>query len=373
MKKIISAVLSVMLFILAVPNVYADKDHTYEELQKLYDTVANYIFKSENTLQVVLTDEEDKFCSVPMLAAKETLLSQNFSDDDINYAYNGLYDALSMLILIVQRNGNLTSENTLKIISALSQTILDDNYYSLVDRETGDNMRAKAEKVNALISEAPSNEDISGEIQEFYTILYNTAKFKITVCNDYFSALVFTDVNRDAWFYDAVDYVFKNGLFKGTSDTTFEPYSIMTRAMFITVLSRFAYAAPDANETRFNDISYEDYYYSAVAWAEDCGIINWIEGGNFCPNIPITREEMVTCMYNYANYILFDSSEYDMSMADAVTDMDGAAAFSKGALRWAFAVGVISGYGDGTIKPQGTATRAEVAQVFINLQTVLGV
>lgn len=373
MKKLISAILALMLFVLPLKHSFA-ATHTYGDLQKLYDTVANYIFKAEKTLQVVLTDEEDEFCSVPIFAAKENLLSQNYTDADINNAYNGLYDTLSMLILIVQRNGNLTSENTLKIISTLSGTILDENYYSLVDAETGDNMRAKSKKVKDLINnhEGMSEADFASEIQDFYTILYEAAKFKIKVCNAYFSTLVFSDVKRDAWFYDAVNYVYQSGLFKGTSATTFEPYSVMTRAMFITVLSRFAYADLTAYETTFTDVEKGEYYYAPLGWAEECGIISWIEGDEFNPDLPITREEMVTCMYNYADYIKFDSSDYDMSMANRITDLTEAGGYSKEALRWAFAVGVISGYGDETIKPKGTATRAEVAQVFINLQTVLG-
>ncbi|MBO4898283.1 MAG: S-layer homology domain-containing protein [Clostridia bacterium] len=374
MKRIITAILAIMLFATAVPSVSAAA-HTYEDLQKLYDEVANYIFRAEKTLQVVLTDDEDEFCSVPVLAAKKTLLSQNYTDADVNNAYNGLDDALSMLILIVQRNGQLTSQKTLNLIAALSTRILDDNYYSLIDAETGDIIRAKAKRVNDLIKDhsSVSEADFATEIQDFYTVMYDAAKFKITVCNDYFSTIVFTDVNRDAWFYDAVNYVYNNGLFKGTSDTTFEPYSIMTRAMFITVLSRFAYADLEGYETSFADVPADEYYYAPVGWAEGCGILDWINGDAFEPNEPITREEMVTCMYNYAKFIKFDSSDYDMSMADMITDMDEAGEFSESALRWAFSVGVISGYGNGEIKPKGTATRAEVAQVYINLQTVLGV
>ena len=373
MKRIISALLALSLFVTAL-SVSADT-HTYEDLQKLYDEVANYIFRAEKTLQVVLTDDEDEFCSVPILAAKENLLSQNYTDDDIDNAYKGLDDALSMLILIVQRNGNLTSKNTLNLLAALSARILDDNYYALIDGETGDNIRAKAKKANDLIKDhsGVSETDFANEIQDFYTVLYDAVKFKITVCNDYFSTIIFKDVRRDAWFYDAVNYVYQNGLFKGTSDNTFEPDSIMTRAMFITVLSRFAFADLTGYETSFTDVSEDEYYYIPVGWAEGCGVLDWVEGGEFKPNEPITREEMVTCMYNYAKFIQFDSDGYDLSMADMITDLAEAAGFSEDALRWAFSVGVISGYGDGTVKPKGTATRAEVAQVYINLQTVLGV
>ena len=374
MKKIISAVAAVLLMFTSIPGVFADKNHSYAELQKLYDSVANYIFKAEKTLQVVLTDDEDDFCSVPILAAKETLLSQNYTDADINHAYNGLYDTLSMLILIVQRNGNLTSKNTLNIISTLSQTILDDNYYSVIDSETGYSVRTKAKRVEALINDhsGVSETDFANEIQDFYTILYEAAKLKISVCNEYFATIVFSDVSRDAWFYDAVNYVYQGGLFKGTSATTFEPYAKMTRAMFITVLSRFAYADLTGYETGFTDVPEDEYYYAPVGWAEENGILGWIDGAEFNPDAAITREEMVTCMYNYANFIGFDSSGYDMSISDMITDMDSADMFSKEALRWAFAVGGISGYGNGEVKPKGTATRAEVAQVYINFQTVLG-
>ena len=100
MKKLIAFVLSLVLFVSAAPCAMAAQYHSYEDLQKLYDTVVNYVFKTEDTLKRILTDEEDEFCAVPMLAAKELLLSgEAYTDEDTTYAYNGLYDTLSMLIL----------------------------------------------------------------------------------------------------------------------------------------------------------------------------------------------------------------------------------------------------------------------------------
>ena len=77
-------------------------------------------------------------------------------------------------------------------------------------------------------------------------------------------------------------------------------------------------------------------------------------------------------MYAYAKSINFDSSSYDMSLADRITDLEDADENFREALSWGFSVGVITGYGDDSIKPKNTATRAEVAQVFINLKLVLG-
>ena len=335
MKKLIAFVLSLVLFVSAAPCAMAAQYHSYEDLQKLYDTVVNYVFKTEDTLKRILTDEEDEFCAVPMLAAKELLLSgEAYTDEDTTYAYNGLYDTLSMLILIVQRDGSLTSDATLNILKAVSDTIYDENYTV-----------------------------VAGE---------DAAKLKINYCNSFFSVMEFTDVKKNDWFYDAIDYVYKNDLFKGTSKTTFSPNELMTRAMFITVLMRAAKVEDAAADEAFSDVRTEEYFAAPVSWAKKIGILDWVAGDTFEPHKPITREEMLACMYAYAKSINFDSSSYDMSLADRITDLEDADENFREALSWGFSVGVITGYGDDSIKPKNTATRAEVAQVFINLKLVLG-
>ena len=375
MKKLIAFVLSLVLFVSAAPCAMAAQYHSYEDLQKLYDTVVNYVFKTEDTLKRILTDEEDEFCAVPMLAAKELLLSgEAYTDEDTTYAYNGLYDTLSMLILIVQRDGSLTSDATLNILKAVSDTIYDENYTVVAGEDAAKAARERKAQIIALISNRGNvtADEFSAEINKYYYELYDAAKLKINYCNSFFSVMEFTDVKKNDWFYDAIDYVYKNDLFKGTSKTTFSPNELMTRAMFITVLMRAAKVEDAAADEAFSDVRTEEYFAAPVSWAKKNGILDWVAGDTFEPHKPITREEMLVCMYAYAKSINFDSSSYDMSLADRITDLEDADENFREALSWGFSVGVITGYGDDSIKPKNTATRAEVAQVFINLKLVLG-
>ena len=188
----------------------------------------------------------------------------------------------------------------------------------------------------------------------------------------YFNALDFADILPSDWYYDAVGYVYNAGLFKGTSPTEFSPNLTMTRAMFITVLSRFAFAETTEGEAGFTDVPQGMYYSGPVLWAKENGILDWIENTEFLPDEPITRQEMFMCMYNYSRISDFDDSEYDFSLADRISDIDSLPTAAQEATRWCYSTGVISGYGDNTVKPFSTATRAEVAQVFINFTEIMG-
>ena len=269
MKKLIAFVLSLVLFVSAAPCAMAAQYHSYEDLQKLYDTVVNYVFKTEDTLKRILTDEEDEFCAVPMLAAKELLLSgEAYTDEDTTYAYNGLYDTLSMLILIVQRDGSLTSDATLNILKAVSDTIYDENYTVVAGEDAAKAARERKAQIMALISNRGNvtADEFSAEINKYYYELYDAAKLKINYCNSFFSIMEFTDVKKNDWFYDAIDYVYKNDLFKGTSKTTFSPNELMTRAMFITVLMRAAKVEDTAADEAFSDVRTEEYFAAPVSW-----------------------------------------------------------------------------------------------------------
>ena len=96
-------------------------------------------------------------------------------------------------------------------------------------------------------------------------------------------------------------YTYNNGLFTGTSATTFAPYDTMTRAMMVTVLYRMA-GEPDVavTSTGFTDLDADRYYYNAVLWAVEKGITMGTDATHFAPNDPVTREQMVTFLYRYA-------------------------------------------------------------------------
>ena len=180
----------------------------------------------------------------------------------------------------------------------------------------------------------------------------------------------FEDVPEDKWFYASVKYANQNNLFKGTSDTTFEPNTPMNRAMFCRVLANLEGVDNENNLTvdRFSDVLSGKWYTKAVKWAADAGIVSGYPGGIFLPEQKITRQEMCLMLANYAKYL----GIYD----DLAKKEDNGVAFADAAkiATWASeAVNVMKNNGyivgkpiDGTyeFQPQATATRAEVATIF---------
>ena len=375
MKKTISLALAVIFLLLAAPSAFAiEEKYTYDDLQKLYDTVVNYIFNTEDSLGVTLTDEEDALCAKSLNAAKLMLLTSGRSAEEINIAYRGLYSTFSLLMLINQKGQtNMTAER-LTLIKSLAAVTLTDDFYSLVDEARGNEVRSISAGAITVINESQTHTqgEVYASVNTLYDLLYSCSLLKVDNYYRYFNALDFADIVPSDWYYDAVGYVYSAGLFKGTSPTEFSPSLTMTRAMFITVLSRFAYAETTLSDSGYSDVSTEEYYSGPVLWARENGILSWVDGDSFYPDAPITRQEMFMCMYNYSRIAGFDDSVYDFSLADNIRDFADAAAIAQDATRWCYSTGVISGYGDNSVKPHSTATRAEVAQVFINFTEVMG-
>lgn len=173
----------------------------------------------------------------------------------------------------------------------------------------------------------------------------------------------FADVSSRDWFYDAVEYVYENGMMQGTSSSLFEPNGVTTRAMVVTILHRCA------GETRtyksdFTDVASNMYYADAVAWAQANGIVNGTSATTFSPNDPITREQMATILYRYADF-----KDYDMTIGGMwlhkYTDADQISAFANDAMRWANENELITGDTTMSLNPQDNATRAEVAMILM--------
>ena len=178
--------------------------------------------------------------------------------------------------------------------------------------------------------------------------------------------LPFTDVSEGDWFYDPVCFVYSQGLMTGTSATTFEPNTSLSRAMLVAVLHRLE-GSPAASAGDFTDVSDGDWYAQAVNWAASVGVVNGMGDGTFQPNTAITREQMAAILRNYATY-----KGLDVTAADDLANYSDASSVSdwaKESIQWAVGSGLLGGYEDGTLRPQGTTTRAEVASV---LQRALG-
>lgn len=184
------------------------------------------------------------------------------------------------------------------------------------------------------------------------------------------SAADFTDVKPTAWYYNAVDYAATESLFAGTGDGKFSPDVGMTRGMFVTVLGRksgVSNAKPASS--RFSDVKIKDYFSPYTEWAAKYEIVSGTGNGKFSPNDRITREQMAKILYGYAQKTGNDTS-VDPAKFDAFPDTGKVSGYAVQAMKWAVSHGIING-SDGKLDPKGTATRAQVAQVFLNARNVL--
>ena len=177
----------------------------------------------------------------------------------------------------------------------------------------------------------------------------------------------FSDVSAEAWYAPFVDFVTARGIFNG-SDRGFEPEATMTRAMAAQVLYNLDRRSVPGIRADFVDVSPDAWYAAAVGWAAREGVIRGY-GGAFSPDVPVSRQDLVTILYRYAKAAGYPiAAPADLSgFADAGDVSD----YAREAMGWAAAIGAISGMGDGTLAPGGTATRAQVAKIMQVFLTAL--
>lgn len=173
--------------------------------------------------------------------------------------------------------------------------------------------------------------------------------------------LPFTDVRESDWFYEDVAFAYENGLFAGTSDTTFSPNASMTRAMLVTVLYRLEGQPAVNGRSGFSDVQYNGYYEDAVTWAADNGIVNGTSTTTFSPNANVTREQMAAILYRYAQYKKYNTAA--SSGLNGFTDHASVSGYAAVSLEWAVAEKLVNGSA-GKLMPTGNATRAQVAAIL---------
>ncbi|MDL2273420.1 S-layer homology domain-containing protein [Oscillospiraceae bacterium OttesenSCG-928-G22] len=177
----------------------------------------------------------------------------------------------------------------------------------------------------------------------------------------------FTDVTASAWYYGDVQYAVENGLFSGTSATTFSPSAPMTRAMLVTVLWRME-GEPVFDDilmyANFADVVQGLYYEKAVGWAVKNEIVGGYGEGFFGPDDNVTREQFATILYRYAKYKGIDVSVGEDTNILSYNDALNVSEYAVAALQWACGEGIITGKPGGLLDPQGSATRAEAAAML---------
>ena len=175
--------------------------------------------------------------------------------------------------------------------------------------------------------------------------------------------LPFTDVASDAWYAQAVAYVYRQGLMSGTAQDRFSPDLTTNRAMLVTILYRLAGSPAVDGGSAFTDVSGGDWFASGVAWASANGIVTGYGDGRFGPNDPITREQMAAILYRYAGFA--GQSTAGQADLSGYTDAGQVSPYAAEAMGWAVDRGLITGVSAGTLAPGGSATRAQVATILM--------
>lgn len=180
----------------------------------------------------------------------------------------------------------------------------------------------------------------------------------------------FTDVSRDDWFANGVDYVSQKGLMSGTGTGTFAPNTALTRGMLVTILYQMAGAPEVTGTCPFRDVAAGSYYEKAAIWAAENGLVSGYENGCFGPNDPVTREQLAAILYRYAQYRGLDVSQ--TGSIGGFADNSSVSGYARTAMAWANGAGLISGMGDNTLAPRGTATRGQAAVILMGLDKLAG-
>jgi len=185
---------------------------------------------------------------------------------------------------------------------------------------------------------------------------------------------VFKDVKETDWFYPAVMFMQQRGLISGTDVQQFSPNTNMTRGMFVTVVGRICEAEGEKiNKTscQFSDVKQDMYYAKYVQWAKDNGIASGSDDGRFYPDKNINRQEMLVMLRNLAKHMHKDLTVKGGKVVTDFNDYNQIEAWAVDAANWAYSHGIVSGRDGNLLAPKATATRAEVSQIFMKyLQNV---
>lgn len=313
----------------------------------LYEGSGAYISAVTDPAGVTLSDLEHGEGSGWMYRVNGILPDQTLSQyylkdgDAIEFFYTGDYQT------VPGAHGYDDNKKAAQDVEALIGAI------GTVTEDSGDKIAAARKAYDALT-------DAQKKLVTNYNVLTEAEAAFAALTN----VLPFTDVAKDAWYFDAVQYVYENELFNGTGATSFSPNAQMNRAMLATVLYRLAGEPAVTGEgAAFTDVAQGTWYTDAVAWASVSGIVTGYGDGLFGSTDSITREQLAVMLYRYAQLMKLDTAaSKDLS---AFTDAGTVSTWATEAIAWACGEGLITGRTATTLVPQGTATRAEVATILM--------
>ena len=175
----------------------------------------------------------------------------------------------------------------------------------------------------------------------------------------------FEDLNPTSWYHDGVHFALQEGWMEGIGGGAFAPYEETSRAMIVTILWRMEGQPLPRQSAAFLDVPPGKWYSQAVSWAAENGVVDGYDAWSFGPGDPITREQMVTILYRYARLHGWAGTRTAVDRLDQFTDREAVATWALEPMIWAVDTGRITGMGDGTLLPKGTAKRAEAATLLM--------
>lgn len=175
----------------------------------------------------------------------------------------------------------------------------------------------------------------------------------------------FKDVKENDWFYEAVSYAVENGLMSGMSEDIFAPNTPLTREMLAVVLYNVEEQPEGTEANTFTDVKADIWYTDAILWANENGIVAGYDNGAYGVGDLITREQFATILYRYAQFKGYDTTQGGMAVRE-FSDYVNISDYARPAMAWAVNAGIMGGMDDGTLMPQGKATRAEAATMLMN-------
>ena len=203
--------------------------------------------------------------------------------------------------------------------------------------------------------------------------LDSSAAYTVCAKDDSCPIWLFADAAPTAWYHDGVHYCIENGLMQGVSTAKFLPDGSTTRAQLVTILWRLEGSPEPADTVSFGDIADGAWYAKAVRWAAGSGVVKGYDNGNIGPDDAVTREQMVTILYRFAQHKGYDVSAGEdtniLSFNDALTVSE----YAIPAMQWACGSGMVNGIaqeGEMFLAPKDTTTRAQIATLMMRFQGI---
>lgn len=224
--------------------------------------------------------------------------------------------------------------------------------YTLKDGESADKVTVWYLASDGEMTEIPCTYDVATGLATFTVTHFSLYVVGVPWENS------FTDVKENDWFYGAVEFVSQNSMMKGIGGPNFSPNTTVTRGMLVTILWRLDKEPATTKMISFTDVSNDNWYGKAVAWAAANNIVTGY-AGKFKPDDDLTREQLAAILYRYAAY-----KNYNTNVADTLSAYaDKPSDWALSSVSWAVAKGLING-NDGRLDPNGTATRAQTATIL---------